>query len=81
VVVNGVGNPLLTENAGFTSVSEPQPGTFCLNPYVPGHPAVVSAAGVEAVFSSVSPQQCPGGYEFRSNQEISGGGGFAVVVP
>jgi hypothetical protein len=81
VVVNGPGNPVLTENAGFTSVSEPQVGTFCLGPIVPGHPPIVSAAGTEAIFATVSPQQCPGGYEIKSNQEISGGGGFSVVIP
>jgi hypothetical protein len=80
VVVNGPGNPLLTENAGFTSVNEPQPGVFCLNSLIPGHAPVVSAAGVEAIFATVSPQQCPGGYEIRTNQEITGGG-FSVLVP
>jgi hypothetical protein len=81
VVVNGPGNPILTESAGFTAVSEPQVGTFCVDPIIPGHPPLVSAAGVDATFVTVSPQQCPGGYEFKSNIEISGGGGFSVMVP
>jgi hypothetical protein len=81
VVVNGPGNPILTENAGFTSVTEPQPGVFCLSPLIPGHTPVVSAAGVEAIFATVSPQQCPGGNEIRTNQQITGGAGFSVMIP
>ena len=81
VVVNGPGNPVLTENAGFTAVSEPQNGTFCVDPIIPGHPPLISAAGVNATFVTVSPQQCPGGYEFKSNVEITGGGGFSVLIP
>jgi hypothetical protein len=81
VVVNGPGNPILTENAGFTSVSEPQNGTFCVGPIIPGHPPLVSPAGAEAIIATVSPQQCPGSYEFRSNVELIQGGGFSVLVP
>ncbi len=81
VVVNGPGNPILTENAGFTSVTEPEAGVFCLNPIVPGHTPVVSPAASLATFAIVSPQKCPGGNEIRSNQEITGGEGFSVMIP
>jgi hypothetical protein len=81
VVVNGVGNPTFTINSGFTAVTEPQAGVFCLTPAFAGHTIVTSVVGTEAVLAQVSPQQCPGGYELATNQTIGNGDGFNVTVP
>jgi hypothetical protein len=81
VLVNGVNNPGLENAVGLSVVSEPSPSTFCLGPLIPGHTLVLSPIGVEAIFAQVSPQQCPGNYEIKSNQEITAGEGFSVVVP
>ncbi len=81
VLVNGAGNPSFSESSGFTSVTEPQPGVFCLNPIIPGHPVLVSPASTEATFFTVSPQQCAGGYEIATNTSIPAGAGFQALVP
>jgi hypothetical protein len=81
VVVNGAGNPVLEDAFGLSVASEPAPSTFCIGPLIAGHTMVISPIGVEAVFAQVSPQQCPGNYEIKSNQAITGGEGFSVAVP
>jgi hypothetical protein len=85
VVLNGVGNPTIVVGSGFTGVSEPSTGVFCLAPLFPNHPAVVSDGGGnnQAVFSEVADQQCPGDYELAVTDGFSlvGGQGFNVTVP
>ena len=81
VVVNGAGNPMFLANSGFSSVTEPQPGFFCLTPLYAGHPILATPAGTAAAFLTVSAQQCPGGYELEASEAVSNGQGFIVAVP
>ncbi len=81
VVVNGAGNPTFLANSGFTSVTEPQPGFFCLTPAYAGHPILATPAGTAAAFLTVSPQQCSGGYEIEASEPVSSSQGFIVSVP
>jgi hypothetical protein len=81
VIVNGSGNPSLGLNSGFSSVTEPAPGEFCLTPLYAGHPIIVSGAGTDVSFGVFSPQQCPGGYEIGASESLTSGQGFMVTVP
>lgn len=81
VVVNGAGNPMFLANSGFTSVTEPQAGFFCLTPVYAGHPILATPAGTAAAFLTVSAQQCSGGYEIEASEPVSNGQGFIVSVP
>lgn len=81
VVVNSVGNPAFTVNSGFSSVTEPATGEFCLTPAYP-EPLITTPAGGTEVAGLYSPQQCPGGYEIGTKpSDIGGGEGFSVMVP
>jgi hypothetical protein len=79
VIVNGVGNPTFTVNSGFSAVTEPQEGIFCITPVYAGRPLITSSVGAVGV-ASVSPQQCPGGYELESGAGQNGTG-FSIMVP
>jgi hypothetical protein len=81
VVINGAGNPSFLTNSGFTSVTSPSAGVYCLTPAFAGHPLLVTPAGIEAVFALVSAQNCPGGYQIETNSTVSSGQGFVVAVP
>jgi hypothetical protein len=85
VVLNGIGNPSIVVGSGFTGVSEPSAGVFCLAPLLPGHPAIVSDGGGdnEAIFAEVADEQCPGDYEIAVTNgfSLSGGQGFNITVP
>jgi len=85
VVLNGVGNPTIVSGSGFTSVTEPEAGVFCLAPVFSGHAPIVSDAGGnnEAIFSEASAQQCPGDYELvvTNGYSLGSGQGFNVTVP
>lgn len=81
VVVNGAGNPTFLANSGFSSVTEPESGFFCLTPLYTGHPILATPAGTAASFLTVSPQKCPGGYEIEASEAVSSGQGFIVAVP
>jgi hypothetical protein len=81
VIVNGVNNPTLETNVGLTTVTEPETGVFCVGPIVPGHPILVSPIATVAAIAPVSPQKCPGNFQIDSNEPLSGGEGFSVVIP
>jgi len=82
IVVNGVGNPTFTTNSGFSSITEPATGEFCLSPVYAGHPLIATPVGGELIVAVVSAQQCPGGYELGTSPAgISNGEGFSVTVP
>jgi hypothetical protein len=82
IVLNSVDNPTFAVNSGFTSITEPATGEFCLDPVYSGHPLIISPAGGEAILSTFSPEQCPGGYEIGSNPaNLADGAGFSVMVP
>jgi hypothetical protein len=80
VVVNGAGNVSFLNNVGFTSVSEPQSGTYCLVPAYPGHPILATPAGTFTPVAVQGASQCPGGYELRA-EGLTSGQGFTVTVP
>lgn len=85
VIMNSVGNPTLIANSGFTSVTEPQAGEFCVGPLFPGHPVITSPAGGsnDASVSEVSDQQCPTDYEVAVTNGVAfaAGQGFNIVAP
>jgi hypothetical protein len=82
VVVNGAGNVSFLSNAGFSSVSEPSPGKYCLTPAYAGHPILVSSAGTGQTIAVIGAAQCPGGYELEAAEApLSSGQGFIVSVP
>ena len=76
VVVNGAGNPTFLSDSGFSGVTSPQSGVYCLTPSISGHPLLVTAAGTQAIFSLVSAQKCPGGYQIETATTLSNGQGF-----
>lgn len=81
IVVNGAGNPAFTVNSGFTSITEPASGEFCLTPAY-AEPLITTPAGGTEVAGLYSPQQCPGGYEIGTDpSDLSNGEGFSVMVP
>jgi hypothetical protein len=89
MTINATNNPAFAPGAvGFTSVTEPSAGIFCVA--IPagasGINPVLSAVGgsATAAYAQVSPQQCSGQYEIA--QEVSGGNptngnGFSIMVP
>ncbi len=81
VVVNGAGNVSFLTNAGFSSVSEPQPGKYCLTPAYAGHPILVTSGGTFASIAVIGAAQCPGGYELEAEAPLTSGQGFTVSVP
>jgi hypothetical protein len=81
VVINGPGNPTFAVDSGFSSVTEPDEGVYCLDPIYAGHTIIVSLDSVAADIAEVSPQKCPGGYQLETNVNLEGGQGFNVIVP
>ncbi len=81
IVINGAGNPAFGSDSGFTSVTEPQTGFFCITPVYAGLPILTTPGGTTDSFAVVSPQKCPGGYEIEASSSISTGEGFIVAVP
>ncbi len=88
VVLNGVGNPVFSENFGFTTVTEPQLGIFCVVPPAgdASLPPIVSAVGGNngEKFAVVSPQQCAGDFEIADEGgggDLTSGQGFAIELP
>jgi len=88
MTVNGTGNPAFLAGAvGFTSVTEPSTGIFCIA--IPagatGIGPVLSDAGgnLAAVYAQVSPQQCAGQYEIalQTGTAPTNGQGFSIMVP
>jgi hypothetical protein len=90
MVINATGNPAFTPGAvGFTSVTEPTPGIFCIA--IPagatGIGPIVSDAGgsLAAIYAQASPQQCPGQYEVAQQNNgapaPTNGQGFNIMVP
>ncbi len=82
VVISGAGNPTFLSNSGFSSVSEPTPGKYCLTPAVAGHPILVTSAGTGQTIAVIGAAQCPGGYELEAAEApLTTGEGFIVAVP
>ncbi len=85
VLINSVGNPYLGANStfGFTSVTNPSTGFYCVQPGFSGHPALTSPDATATTVATVSPQTCSGGYEFETSngQNLTTGSGFTVAVP
>jgi hypothetical protein len=90
MTINATGNPAFLPGAvGFTSVTEPSAGIFCIN--IPagatGIGPIVSDAGgnLTAIYAQVSPQQCAGQYEIaqqaNSANPPGNGQGFSIMVP
>lgn len=82
VSISESGTPTLGENSGFTSVTEPKPGFFCILPVYAGHPILTTPAGTGDAFAVVAPTECSGGYEIEaSSTSVKHGEGFVVAVP
>ena len=84
VVVNGTGNPTLVGAVGFTTITNPQSGVYCLGPTISGHTTIVATPVATSVtVATYSPQQCSGAYEFgtSSGSDFTDGQGFNVTVP
>jgi hypothetical protein len=82
VGIEASGTPTLGDNSGFTSVTEPKPGFFCIFPVYAGHPIMTTPAGTADAFAVIGPTDCSGGYEIEaSSTSIKHGEGFSVEVP
>jgi hypothetical protein len=84
VVVNGTGNPTLVGAVGFTTITNPQSGVYCVGPVISGHTTIVATPVATSVtVATYSPQQCSGDYEFGTSNgsDFTDGQGFNVVVP
>lgn len=82
IIVVSVGNPVIAGGSGFSSVTEPQTGVFCLAPIYGSLPLIVSPAGGTELADTYSPQECPGAYEIVTEPaHIDDGEGFNVMVP
>jgi hypothetical protein len=87
MTINATGNPAFAPGAvGFTSVTEPSSGTFCIAipPGASGINPVLSDVGgnLAGVYAQVSPQQCSGQYEIFSENGAPGNGqGFSIMIP
>lgn len=82
VGIEASGTPYFVENSGFTSVTEPQPGFFCIFPVYDGLPILITPAATANVFALVGPEKCSKGYEIEAHEPtVSKGQGFIVAVP
>jgi hypothetical protein len=82
--VNGPGNPTLIGAVGFTTVTNPQTGVYCVGPLISGHSVITSSpVSTNITVATYSPQQCPGSYEFGTSNgaSLASGTGFYVEVP
>ncbi len=81
VVINGAGNPSFGAAAGFTSVTSPAPGVYCVGPVIAGRPLLVTPAGTSTAIALGPSEKCSGAYQVESEVALSNGQGFIVAVP
>jgi hypothetical protein len=95
VVINSAGNPVFTDSVkGFTSVTSPSPGIFCLSPaFNDASGNEISPVSSSAAFAGglalLANENCGGdaaGYELESFEDTSSytltsGEGFSISVP
>lgn len=82
VVVNSAGNPTIGAGSGFTSVTHPASGIYCLSPSISGYPILITPAGDGDVFDLGPSESCPGGYQIETNvANLASGQGFIAAVP
>jgi hypothetical protein len=79
------GNPQLSNNVGFTSVTSPSAGYYCLAGITGANlnlPLIVSPAGsYEGDVAMGAPEQCPGQFEVIASAAFGAGQGFVVALP
>lgn len=82
VVTNSAGNPSIGAGSGFTTVSHPQAGIYCLGPSIAGHPVLVTPAGDANIFAMGPSEVCTGSYQIEVNTaNLASGQGFIAAVP
>jgi hypothetical protein len=80
VVVNGAGNPSFGASVGFTTVTSPAAGVYCVGPAIAGHPLLITPAGTATAIALGPSEKCSGSYQVESEVALTSGQGFIVAV-